>query len=246
MLLAPQSRGCIWPAPYDEDSADAAYRFITECWWTDNEADQKIALVPDKPFVLEFVTEWVNAFHSRQPLVVEKTRRMIVSWISRGLETWVMGMQRGSWIIIDQTHTNAAEHLWRIHFALEQLRDRRPEMGISHRTFGSVDKKEPTHILLPNGSTITQSHQEAGSAQGKGKTGITLEEISKYAAPSAFWGQAVIVTQGEGSSLGGWVCGIANASPNPDWQLIKPIGVQEDGRPIPIKARQFLGLPPLR
>ena len=229
--LAPSERP-MWPEAYLGDDPESAFRFVTECWWTDNEADRKIELIPKQEFVYDFCSEWVNAYRLRQPMICEKSRRIMISWICRGLETWVMGKQRGSWIIIDQTHKNAAEHLWRIDFSLNQLKNRKPEMGIEFETRGSVLIKEPTNIILGNGSMITQGHQDAGSAQGKGKTGVTLEEVSKYASPSEFWGQALIVTQGSGEGSGGWVCGIANASPNADWLKIKHT----------MRARTFLGI----
>lgn len=188
----------------------------------------------------EFVHEWYGAFRRRQALIVEKSRRIFVSWMSRGLETWVMGLERGSWRIIDQTHENAAEHLWRVHFSLTELYDRRPELNLRrHDWRGSVVTKEPTDIILSNGSLMTQGHQDAGAAQGKGMTGVTLEEISKYRHPSEFWAQAKIVTQGS-DGTGGWVLGIANASPNEDWKSIKGADVDHN---IPgIKARKLLGL----
>jgi hypothetical protein len=227
-------KSCLWPPPYDTDSPRAAYEFLTECWWTDNEANQQTELIPAKPFVREFVAEWHGAFSKRQPFLIEKVRRMTISWICRGLETWTMGLRRGSWLIIDQNHANASEHLWRIDHSLNQLYERRPNLKLRHHAVrGAVLIKQPTHVLLANGSQISQAHQDAGAAQGKGKTGVTLEEVSKYAAPSAFWGQALIVTQGKGGTPGGWVCGIANASPNPDWRAIK----------VGADARKLLRLP---
>jgi hypothetical protein len=232
-LQQTNSTKCLWPAPYDEDSADAAFRFITECWWTLNEADQVVSLVPAKPYVKELCSEWHGAFTRRQALLIEKSRRLIVSWICRGLETWQMGLGRGEAHIVDQTHENSAEHLWRVHFALGQLRERRPEFGLGkHEVRGSPAAKQATHVILPNGSLMTQGHQDAISEQGKGKTIVTLEEISKYRSPAAFWGQALIVTQGAAAGRGGWVCGIANASPISEWQEIKSF----------VSAREMLGL----
>lgn len=213
---------CLWPSPYNEITPEAAYLWLTECWWTDNEADQLVELVPSKSFVRKFCERWVKAFTTRTPMLVEKSRRLVVSWMCRGLECWVMGIRRGNWVIIDQTHENSAEHLWRIHFSLLQLYERRPELKLRrHKHRGAVDAKAPTHVILPNGSIIKQSHQEAGASQGKGATGVSLEELSKYKSPDKFWGQALIVTQGAATGAGGWVCGIANATPSPEWQTIK-------------------------
>jgi hypothetical protein len=207
---------------YMGDDADTAFRFLTECWWTDNDADGVVELIPAKDYVGYFCQEWTDCYNARIPLITEKSRRMIISLISRGLETWTMGKSRGSWLVVDQTHENSAEHLYHAHFSLAQLKDRRPEVLTG--TFdcrGAIAVKQPTHIMLSNGSIISQSHQEAGSAQGKGKTGTTLEEISKYRYPSSFWAQSLILTQGKGGSKGGWVNGICNASPNDDWRKIK-------------------------
>ena len=222
-LLGIDSSGQIWADRYMSDDADTAFRFLTECWWTDNDADGGlIELIPKKEYVGYFCQEWTDAYNARIPLITEKSRRMIISLISRGLETWTMGKKRGSWLIVDQTHENSAEHLYHAHFSLTQLKERRPEVLTG--TFdvrGAIAIKQPTHILFSNGSIISQSHQEAGSAQGKGKTGTTLEEISKYRYPSSFWAQSLIVTQGKGGSQGGWVNGICNSSPNDDWRQIK-------------------------
>lgn len=229
---SPQGR-CLWPDEYAADDGDTAFKFLTECWWTDNEADSKIELIPADDLTHDFCHLWTYAFNSRAPLIVEKSRRIRVSWMARGLETWTMGKARGQWMIVDQTHSNAAEHLWRCDFSLKQLYERRKNLHLTpHEVRGAVMIKEPTTIILPNGSIMKHGHQDAGASQGKGMTGLTLEEISKYKAASTWWGQALIVTQGSTEGTGGWVNGIANASTNEDWKDIK-------GK---MKPREFLGI----
>ena len=231
----------LWPAPYNELTSDAAYRFLTECWWTENEANQRISLIPQKEVVRKYVEEWVRCFLAKRPMWTEKSRRLMISWASRGLETWALGIKKGSLLIVDQTDENAGEHLWRVHFCLNNLYEKRPEMRLRpHEVRGAVLTHNVSDVILPNGSWLTQSHQEAGASQGKGKTIVTLEELSKYKAPTAFVGQAVIVTQGEGDEKGGWVNGIANASPNPDWHSIKPDGIDANGKPKHVKAAELL------
>jgi hypothetical protein len=221
-LLPSLQVGPLWPEQYCDLTPATAFRWLTECWWTLDEAAMRVALVPQKEYIECFCYEWVTSFALRQPLIIEKSRRLVISWACRGLETWVCGLNRAEWLIVDQTHTNAAEHLWRCHFGLQELRQRRPKLNIpAYETRGAVLTKEPTHVILANGSILSQIHQDAGTSQGKGKTGITLEEISKYGSPSAFWNQAKIVTQGPPGELGGWLCGIANADPDPDWHAIK-------------------------
>ena len=222
----------LWPSPYDQDTPEAAYRFLTEAWWTLNEADQSIALVPKKEYIEEFVHEWHGAFSRRQPLIVEKSRRLLISWLCRGLETHQCGLRRTEVHIIDQTHENSAEHLSRIHFSLKQIEQRLPAWHIKHEHRGGELVKLVTHVMLPNGSLITQGHQEAGADQGKGKTIISLEEGSKYRSCSAFYAQACLLTMGKGDGSGGWVNLICNASPNPDYHSVKG----------GVKAREVLGL----
>lgn len=234
------SSGVLWPTRYADLTGDCAFRFLTERWYTLNEADQTVGRIPAKDYVEWLCHLWVDSFAAREPLVLEKSRRLVVSWCARGLETWAMGISRGEWLIVDQTHENSAEHLWRIHFALEQMRDRHPEMKLlPHDARGAVLVKSPTHVILPNGSIFTQAHQDAGATQGKGKTGITLEELSKYRGASAFWAQAKIVTMGQAGKGGGWINGICNSSPNPDWHKIK--GADEKGVGG-ASARKLIGL----
>lgn len=231
--LNPKDARPLWPAPYNDDTAQSGFKFVTECWWGDNTTDRLVELMPAKEYVEALCYDWHLCYTSRKPLLIEKSRRLIVSWICRGLETWQMGLKRGDSIIVDQTYENAAEHLWRIHFGLTELRRRRPEFRLEpHRVLGSVDVHLVDDIVLPNGSTMTQGYQKPDSEQGKGKTLVTLEEVSKYRNPSAYWSQAIILTMGAAGNSGGWVCGIANSSPNPDWKNIKG----------GVSARSILGL----
>lgn len=226
-------QSCLWPAPYNDNTPQAAFKFLTECWWTWDETSGEIGLVPRKEYIEAACYEWHQAFEKRQALLIAKSRRLLISWLCRGLETWQMGLQRGESLIVDQVYENAAEHLWRVHFSLSQLRERRPEIKLApHRYLGSADVKRIDDVVLPNGSLMTQGHQRAGSQQGKGKTIVSLEELSKYDSPADFWGQALIVTQGSATGKGGWVCGIANASANKGWDEIK------EGA----NAREMLGL----
>lgn len=212
----------MWPERYADETWDCAFRFLTECWWTDDDERRRIALIPAKPHIEQYVDDWVTDFKSSTESLYEKSRRTLVSWSARGLETWAMGRVRGSWLIVDQKHENAEGHLWRIHFSLGQLMMRRPELGIrEHRPKGLLDERRCTSIVLPNGSLFTESHQEAGAVQGAGKTGVTLEELSKYRNPLAYWGQAIIVAKGGSGKGGGWVNGIANPSMNPLWRELK-------------------------
>jgi hypothetical protein len=227
---------CLWPPPYDEDTPGAGFKFLTECCWTDNDADQTVELIPAKPYIEVLVREWHGCLSRRQDLVLEKSRRMIASWVFRGLELWQAGLKRGNWLLCDQDYAQSAKHVWRYHWLLAQMRNRHPEMrGLRHEPRGSLRARQLDMVVLPNGSTLSNANQDAGDLQGEGKTAIVLEEFSRYRDPARFWAQAHFLTQGkagkttgpEGSgvgaprSQGGWVCAICNASPNDDYRAIK-------------------------
>lgn len=140
----------LWPSPYDEDTGEAAFRFITECWWTLNEADQKIDLVPAKPYVEALCHEWHGAFARRQAMLIEKSRRLTVSWICRGLETWQMGLAKGETHIVDQTHENSAEHLWRIHYCPRAITRKAAGVSASQARGARLAGGKTSHPLDPS------------------------------------------------------------------------------------------------
>jgi hypothetical protein len=212
----------LWPAPYNVDTPEAAYRFLTECCWTDNDADQVIELIPTKAYVRAVVQLWHAAYSSRTPMILEKSRRMVMSWVYRGLELWACGMKRSNWLVCDQDYAQSAKHVWRYHFMLEQMRMRRPELQVpAFQSRGSLSAHQLDMVILANGSTLSNANQEAGDLQGEGKTGITLEEFSRYRYPGRFWSQARFLTQGKAESRGGWVNAITNASANEEYRELK-------------------------
>lgn len=217
-----RQRQCIWPDEYAQESAECAWRFVTECWWTYDDEREQISLIPPKPYLRQYVSDWLACFQARKAAIFEKSRRTVVSNTTRGLETWLMGLKRRTWLIVDQTHENASGQLWRVHFGLQQLAIRRPELKLPpYRAFGALDRYEATAVALANGSLFTESHQDAGAVQGRGKTGVTLEELSRYRDAAAYWGQAKIISSGGAGSAGGWLCGIANPSMNTSWRELK-------------------------
>jgi len=221
---------CIWPDRYADESGECAYRFVTECCWTDNDADQLVELIPAKDYIEALCYEWQDAYAAKQPLILEKSRRMICSWLFRGLELWKCGQRRSNWLLCDQDYDQSAKHVWRYHFLMEQMRWRREDMRLPDqpRPYGSLPARRLDMVILSNGSTLTNANQEAGDLQGEGKTGITLEEFSRYRNPARFWAQARFLTQGKAGNAGGWVNAITNASPNEDWRSIKGFISRDD------------------
>jgi len=221
----PMRRGPLWPAPYREDSAEAAYRFITECCWTYNEADASVEPIPAQEHVREVVRAWWECRRTGRPFIEEKSRRLIMSWVFRGLRLWSMGLRPEKGVVCGLTYPKAAEHVWRFHWLYTQLRERRPEFRLAPclAREGNVGAMAIRTLILPNGSIASALNQSGESFQGSGYAWVDMEEFSLYMRPEYMYGQALRVTEGKPGEVGGHVSVITNASPNQAWQGIKRV-----------------------
>lgn len=252
----------VWADRYCEDTPETGFRFLTECCWTDNDADQTVELIPPKAYIEILAHEWHGCFVRRQGMILEKSRRMIASWVFRGLELWQAGLKRGNWLVCDQDYAQAAKHVWRYHWLLEQLRLRRPNLNVpAWQSRGSLKARQLDMVVLANGSTLANANQDAGDLQGEGKTAIVLEEFSRYRDPARFWAQAHFLTQGKARGRttgaddhgparagtdaergrGGWVCAICNASTNDDYRALKQFHTRVAGEWASVPGAALFG-----
>jgi len=237
----------LWKAPYDQDTPEIAYRFVTECCWTYNEADGPMELIPANEYVRRLCYEWWECRKTGRTLIIEKSRRLVASWILRGLELWSLGLKRGKHTIVGLTYPKAAEHVWRIWHLWEQLciHLRWHNIDDAQHHGGNPMSQKLDDVILPNGSIVEKINQDGGSLQGSGYSGVTHEEFSLYNLPAAMYSQSRFVTQGAPGNVGGFVVIVTNSAPNPEWQERKQEagGVAGlDGRMPHIKARHILGL----
>ena len=236
----------LWPAPYNEDSAESCYRFVTERCWTYNEANSAIALIPSNDYVRQLCLEWWEARSTGKTLIIEKSRRLVVSWILRGCELWAMGIRRTKNVIAGLNYPKAAEHVWRIwHLWTELSKPHKDDPTYWTLPQGKSLGGDPMSqtldmVMLPNGSNVQKLNQDGGSFQGSGYSCVTMEEFSLYDHPASMLFQASIVVQGkpaeenEPESIGGFVVIVTNPAPNKEWQEAK----------MNTKARDVLGLDP--
>jgi hypothetical protein len=226
--LQPRSNKPLWPAPYNEDTPEAAYRFLTEACFTFNEADGGTELIPDLPFIPLLTNRWHKYRAEGRELIIQKSRRLVVSWTLRGLELWSAGLTMQSSVVCGLNYAKASEHGWRYAFILRNMKTRCPsvysliakEGGHSERE-GNYAAHQLEQVILPNGSLLSCLNQEGTSFQGSGFSIVTMEELCLYKDPLDMRAQAKIVTEGKAGSKGGFVVSVSNASPNPDWLSIK-------------------------
>ena len=207
---------CLWPKSMSQVHARAAMAFI-RCCRTWDEIAQEESHLPERSYIRAYVRRWVKAFRKRRPLVVEKSRRIIISWVSRCLELWVYGLNRANGLLVGKTHLRSSEHLWRIWFIYNRLRRDYPDWHLPKATkLGNDAMQQLDEIALPNGSRISKHYDGPTGIQGTGFTIVVIEELSQFQDASSMWAQAQMVAQG-----GGFVCSISNASFSDSWRAVK-------------------------
>lgn len=219
----------LWPAPYNEDTPESAYRFLTECCWTFDEETTEVNLIPALPFVRLVVNQFYETRKSGKPLKIEKSRRLLLSWIVRGLRLHSMGLRRESGVICGLNYPKAASHVWRIAWLYNTLASKRKDFKLTPLSTGkgykggTMESKKMEEVILPNGSIVVFLNQEGESFQGDGYTWVDMEESSLYSKYDEMRGQSLAVTKGRADVVGGHVCEITNASPGEEWKSSKTI-----------------------
>lgn len=211
----------LWPAPCDQDTAEAAWQFVLalRTW---NEAEQESQFFPEKEFLEEYVHEWHSCYKVGRTLIMEKCRRMVISWCARALELHQMGLSRCDQLLVGEDLEAAAKHVWRLKHLYTDLQQRRPEWKLpNHSELKYEGERRLKMFGLPNGSACHYANGQAGGIQGDGYRIITLEEFGIYRYAATMLAQAKIVTQGSATSSGGFVNIITNASTNQEWQKVK-------------------------
>lgn len=212
----------LWPAPYNEPTYGSRIAFLEDLCFTWNEADSETQQLPTKDYIRWYVWHWHDCKMRGQPLITEKSRRLILSWVSRCLELHDGGLRPGNYFVAMSDYKDSAEMLWRIWFLYEEIRARNPTWQLPDCTpYGSLLSKKLDSLVLPNGTIFNQMNSEGESVRGSGTTAICCEELSSYPKAAEFWAQANIITQGSAKSVGGFCYALCNASPKEEWQEIK-------------------------
>ncbi len=213
---------CLWPVGMRKLTTADFHRFAEHAA-TWNEADKQVQPYPDLDFLRELDHWWLKCYREGRALIIEKSRRMVVSWRLRLLELYVMGLGRMDTAIVNNDRSDAAKHCWRYQHLYEHIQKHNkdwklPDLEV-HRERGQFQVQE---IVFPNMSRAGIINADETSFPGEGYGVVVCEELSRYRHSGEVWAQARIVTQGSAQSKGGFLSAVTNTSgENVEWQEIK-------------------------
>jgi hypothetical protein len=103
----------LWPAPYNNHSYEARLAFIYDKVYTWHEQNGAPEPILPRAYIDWYVWHWADTRAKGLPMQVEKCRRMIVSWITRGLEVHDLGVTKGGLLLAGQKYDDAEAFVWR-------------------------------------------------------------------------------------------------------------------------------------
>jgi hypothetical protein len=209
---------CLWPAPYNEDTAEAAWAFLLQCR-SYLETEGQVRPIPPAEFLKAYVYLWheVKANPVNNMLFTQKCRRMMISWCARALELHQMGLGRCDQYLVGEDLEAASKHVWRLKHLYTDLQKRFPEWKLpDHKELRYEGERKLKMFGLPNGSVCNYGNGEAGSFQGEGCQLITMEEPALYSYLADMVAQAKILTMGPSQSRTGTLVNLIANTPTMD------------------------------
>jgi len=181
--------------------------------------------IPRKEYLEEVIAVWHDCLRTGTPLHIEKSRRLILSWLCTVLEIHALGASPGRGLISAiayETPFGSKQFVWRSFAVYDRLVQRRPDWKLPKAIhMGSIDGKQLDSVILPNGSIIEAVNSEGESFRGGGAGIVRVEELSQRKRAKAIWSQAVRVCEGLPGQVGGFPYSVNNASANAEWHSIK-------------------------
>lgn len=213
----------LWPDEYAKDTAEAAKKFVFDHVWTFEETSGHTLKIPDHEFLAGVIDEWHRTKLTGEPLIIEKSRRLVVSWLLCALDVWDAGCRKGTFVQGGINYDKASDFVWRCYFIYEELRQRNPDWKLPPpQTWGNASKRRLDMLAFANGSIIEPLNSNGESFRGSGYARVKLEELSAYMYIGTVFSQAKAVTQGPPGSIGGHIVAVCNASTKEEWQEMKP------------------------
>jgi len=211
---------CLWPSEFAKPSPDSAYEFVRLCQTWD-EAGRQVRSFPDKEYLRLVCKEWVECRLSGRPLIIEKSRRLVTSWVLRALELYDGGQTRGNQLITHTKRDDAAGHVWRIFWLYENLRLRFPDWDLKPpMKYGNELTQTLDLLVLPNETKISQYYEQPKGLQGSGYSIVTMEEFSIYKQPAGMYDQASRLVQSPPGLPNGLIVGVTNYEFSDSYEMV--------------------------
>jgi len=214
----------LWPAPYDEATAEAACAFIFDHVYTFEETSGEATRIPRKDYLVEVAKKWHWCRDNDKPFHILKSRRLIVSWFIGALELHLAGVRTTKVGILAAQFEGVAGSkgfVWRAHYMYDQLRRRNPDWKLPEATtFGNAERKQLEQYVLANGSTFEPINSDGGKVRGSGFGVARAEELSAYPYVAETWGQVRTIVAGPPGQRGGLAVSVSNASPDEDYHKL--------------------------
>lgn len=211
----------LWPSDFRDGTGEQCYEFLKNLkTWDD--AGQMIREFPDKQYLKEICHIWIDCRKTGQPLLIEKSRRLVTSWALRGIELYDIGLTRGKGLITHTKREDAAEHVWRIWFLYDDLRTRMKSWDLPPiKTWGNEMSYMLDRLALPNGSSVRQYFEKPKGLQGTGFSWVCMEELSIYQNPSGMWDQVSKLVTGPPGFIRGLKVAVTNHNMSDGWYKVK-------------------------
>ncbi len=220
-LLLTETDDPIWPPEFAEDTPEAAWAFVQECWTWD-EAGKKERRMATYGAVRKAVYAWHRTRESGQILIVEKSRRLVFSWLFCILDVWDAGLGKCNIVQGGKTDAKAEDFVWRCWYVYDRLRAYHSDWSLPPIMFwGNTKAERLTRVALANGSIIEPLNSDAEAFRGSGYTRVKLEELSSYRNVGPVISQAKAVTMGVAGERGGHIVAICNSAVAKQWKELK-------------------------
>lgn len=215
------------PATIRARSADAAKEFVFDHAWGWDDSAAVVRKIPAHPYLEDIIDEWWATMETGQPLVIEKSRRLVVSWLLCALDVWDGITRQCNMVQGGIDYDKASEFVWRCYFVYQSAKngvDGQPgtlPMLPPLVKWGNPLAQRLDKLAFLNGTLIEPLNSDGESFRGSGYTRVKLEELSAYRYPSQVWSQAMAVTMGVPGQKRGHIVAPCNARAHPEWQEIK-------------------------